>query len=209
MKSKILISSLIGSSLALALVLSAPAGAQAENDGLSADVNVRASVNLPQGIGANNKHPLRPSDDSGRGSMMDGRVQMMASSSKPMMGKPAIVGKVTAVSGTTLTVDALRRSATSTATTTFMVDASKAVVRKGNATTTVSTISTGDTVLVQGTLNGTSITASLIIDGVRSSQDSSRGDDMRNEKSPFNEGRGLKVGFFGGLKNFFSKLFGF
>jgi len=78
--------------------------------------------------------------------------------------KPAVRGKVTAISGTTLTV----ANASSTV---FTVDASNATVMKivagaKAAASTVSAIQTGDTVSVMGTLSGTSVTATSIRDGV-------------------------------------------
>lgn len=84
--------------------------------------------------------------------------------------KPAVVGKVNSVSGTTITVTsgdfAFGRSASSTATSAvYTVDASNATVFKGNATSSVSGIAVGDEVFVQGTVSGTNVTATSIRDG--------------------------------------------
>ena len=196
-----------------------PAGVSAQDDNGG---NGTPTQQAPNGFGPNAGHGPRQGQDGQRGgNMMKGgeRGRMgsstrpgmsgaFGSSTRPMMGKPAIVGKVTAVSGTTLTVDSFRRSATSSATTTFMVDASKAIVKKANATSTVSAITTGDLVLVQGTITGTSIAASLVIDGVRPAQNTPRGD-MKSVEAPMGSSANDKVGFFGGIKNFFGKLFGF
>ena len=48
------------------------------------------------------------------------------------------------------------------------MDATNAKIYKGSATTTVSVsdIAMGDTVMVQGTVSGTSVTATVIRDGV-------------------------------------------
>lgn len=70
-----------------------------------------------------------------------------------------VSGKVTAVSGSTLTVAG--RNSTS-----YTVDASAATVTKSKAASSVSAIAVGDTVFVQGTVNGTSVTATTIEDGV-------------------------------------------
>ena len=87
-----------------------------------------------------------------------------------------IFGTVSAINGTTLTIDG--RSASSTpaspelqrgeATTTYSVDASSAKILKGSATSTisVSAITVGDKVIVQGTVTGTSVVAKLIVDGL-------------------------------------------
>jgi hypothetical protein len=90
-------------------------------------------------------------------------------SAKPLP-RPIIVGTVTAVQGNTLTVNSKMRrfgegmnaSTTMTATTTFTVDASGATIFKGGATTTVSAIIVGDHIAVQGTINGSTITATVI-----------------------------------------------
>jgi hypothetical protein len=87
-----------------------------------------------------------------------------------MMGSttPAVIGKVVSISGTTLTVTG--RSADN-ATTTYTVDASAAKFMKGKQTATstpltISTVSVGDSVLVIGTVSGTSVTAKVIINGL-------------------------------------------
>jgi hypothetical protein len=85
-----------------------------------------------------------------------------------MMGRPAVVGTVSAVNGTTLTVASkgFGRMATATAATSYTVDASSATVAKNGATSTVSAIAAGDTVMVRGTVSGTSVTATAIFDGM-------------------------------------------
>ncbi len=106
-------------------------------------------------------------------------------------GQPVIMGKVTAVSGTMITVQ-------STASSTYSVNAANAVIRsKGNATSTISAIAVGDNVLVQGTVNGTSVTASTVIE-----QDAK----MDNNGNGNNNG---KKGFFGRIGSFFKSFFKF
>lgn len=86
------------------------------------------------------------------------------------MVRPAVIGTVAAISGDTLTVDARtwqRGGATSTpATTAYTVDATNATVTKANAASSVSAIAVGDMVLVQGTVSGTNVTATKIMDGM-------------------------------------------
>ena len=87
-----------------------------------------------------------------------------------MMGKvglgrtmmPGIFGKVTAVSGTTITVLGGRPSGTQTI---YTVNAANAVVIKNATTSSVGSIVVGDAVLVQGTVSVTSVTATRILDG--------------------------------------------
>jgi len=78
---------------------------------------------------------------------------------------PGIAGKVTAVNGTTLTV-LDDRSQTS-----YTVDLSAAKIMKASGTTapaaaTASDIAVGDTVMVRGTVSGTSVTATDVMDGI-------------------------------------------
>ena len=101
--------------------------------------------------------------------------------------QPGVFGTVTAINGTTLTVSGKQGrpfgappssntsgTQTQTAPTTpvapatviYTVDAANATVRKNNATSTVASIAVGDTVVVRGTVSGTSVTATSIIDGV-------------------------------------------
>ena len=85
-----------------------------------------------------------------------------------MMGGRGVHGTVSAVSGTTLTVTATNPKDSTTST--YTVDASSATVLKGDGTTkpstsTLSAVAVGDTVSIQGTVSGTSVTAKTIIDG--------------------------------------------
>ena len=76
--------------------------------------------------------------------------------------KPTVIGKVTAVSGTTVTVQ-------SKGATVYTVDATNAKITKGFGknvqTLTVANIAVGDTVVVLGTVSGSSVTATSIVDG--------------------------------------------
>jgi len=124
----------------------------------------------------------------------------MGTSTRPMMpsiqgnGEPVVGGSVSAVNGSTLTV-------TNKSNVTYSVDASNAAVVKNNATSTLASILSGDNVIVQGTVNGTSVTASTVIDqGVAKTPSSSGG----NGPAP----RGV-MGVFGAIGGFFQHLFGF
>lgn len=80
--------------------------------------------------------------------------------------RPVVVGTVSSVSGNTITVSGRKGFGTSTAAVVYTVDATNAKIMKGNATSTVSSISVGDVIIVQGTLSGTSVTATVIRDGM-------------------------------------------
>jgi hypothetical protein len=86
--------------------------------------------------------------------------------------RPAVVGQVTAISGSTLTVatrawqrDTDDTSSPSAQAATYAVDASGATVTKGGQASTVSAIAVGDMVAVEGTVSGQSVTATSIRDG--------------------------------------------
>ncbi len=105
-------------------------------------------------------------------------------------GQPVIGGNVTAVNGSVLTV-------TNKSNVTYSIDATNATVEKGNATSSVSAIAIGDNVVVQGTVNGASVTASSVMDS------------GANTASAGTTSGAHKGGFFGGIGNFFHSLFGF
>jgi uncharacterized protein DUF5666 len=108
-------------------------------------------------------------------------------------GEPVIGGGVTAISGTTLTV-------TNKSNVTYSVDASAATVIKGNATSSVSSIAVGDNVVVQGTVNGTAVTASSVMD---------QGAAPASGNSGSSGPKGFMGGVIGGITGFFQHLFGF
>jgi len=76
-----------------------------------------------------------------------------------------VVGTVATINGTTLTVTGRAKLNGETAIT-YTVDASGATVMKSGATSSVSNIAVGDTVMVQGTVSGTNVTAKTIRDGI-------------------------------------------
>ena len=110
-------------------------------------------------------------------------------------GEPVVGGSVTAIDGTTLTI-------TNKAGVTYTADASNAAVSIKGATSTVSSIATGDSVVVQGTVNGTSITASSIIDSGAAPSNSA------NSSAPGPRPGGFGA-FLGGIGSFFKHIFGF
>jgi hypothetical protein len=80
-----------------------------------------------------------------------------------------IMGTVSSVNDNTLTVTSktgFGAKGQNGTTTTYTVDASNATITKSGATSTVSNIVAGDTVMVKGTVNGTNIVATSIFDGV-------------------------------------------
>jgi hypothetical protein len=107
-------------------------------------------------------------------------------------GQPVIGGTVSAISGSTLTVGTKAGA-------TYSVDASKATVLKGDATSSLASITVGDAIIVQGSVNGTSVAATSLIDHGAAGADAPVGDDAP---------RGMG-GLLGGIGGLFHRLFGF
>jgi len=105
-------------------------------------------------------------------------------------GQPVVEGTVTAVSGSTLII-------TNKNNVTYTIDATNATIAKGNTASTISEIAVGDDVMVQGAVNGNSITASSVMD--------SRTNPSANV-SAFRSGFG---GMLDGIGGFFHEMFGF
>lgn len=160
-------SMLVGVASVLSLALLVPAVSSAQ----SANVQGQAQVQTGGGIGGffrgffgggkqgNEGNGDQAGQGDQQGQHMGGRGGMMAGQ------RPAVVGSVTAISGTTLTVTQMQRPNATTSAAVYSVDASNATVYKNNATSSVSSIATGDSVFVAGTVNGTNVTATVIRDG--------------------------------------------
>ena len=104
-------------------------------------------------------------------------------------GLPVVGGSVTAINGSVLTV-------TNKSNVTYTVDATHATIMKAAATSTIANVSVGDAVIVQGTVNGTSVVASSVID-------------QAQVVAHAGKGRGFLGDFFDGIGGFFHHLFGF
>lgn len=88
-------------------------------------------------------------------------------------GTPRIGGTVTAINGDSITVSSTHRnSSTGSTPVVYTVDAANATISKSAAkgvaptTISVSGINVGDTIMVTGTISGTSVTATTIRDGL-------------------------------------------
>lgn len=113
-------------------------------------------------------------------------------------GEPVIAGSIAQINGDTLTV-------TNASNVTYTIDITNATIVKNGTTTATSSLAIGDNVVVQGTVNGTAITASSVLDqGVKAGNASSTG------SSTVHGGIGGGLGgFFGMIGGFFKHLFGF
>lgn len=112
-------------------------------------------------------------------------------------GQPVVAGSVTAINGNTITI-------TNKSSVTYAVDASKAkFIVNGVASPTIANVAVGDNLVVQGTVNGTAVTASSVIDQKPKTNNANNTGD--NQKSH----PGFMGGIMGGIGNFFKHLFGF
>ena len=78
--------------------------------------------------------------------------------------RPTAFGTVSSINGSTITINSV--NPTTSVATTYTVDATNAKIMKNRTAGTISSIATGDTIMVMGTLNGTNITATSINDGM-------------------------------------------
>lgn len=105
-------------------------------------------------------------------------------------GQPIVAGVIASINGNTISI-------TNKSNITYTIDASIAKIVVGNKISTISNIAVGDTVVVQGAINGTSVTAYSVIDQRLSANNGSDNSDK------------LYKGFMGGMINLFRQLFGF
>jgi len=149
-------------------------------------------------------------------------------------GNRGVFGTVASIDGTTLTVIS-KGFGQNTATTTYTVDVSNATVMENNATSSVSNINVGDTVMVQGTVSGTNVTATTIRDGVvqkpgtmsgsqfkagtrpvgnggstaSGTTSSQMNNQMNSNNASSSQSQGFISSFFGSIGQFFKNLFHF
>jgi len=107
-------------------------------------------------------------------------------------GEPVVGGNITAINDSTLTI-------TNKSNVTYTVDATSATIMKDNATSTLSSVAVGDNVVVQGTVNGSSVTASTVIDQGAPQTSSALGGAVK----------GIAHNFMGAIGGFFTRVFGF
>lgn len=112
-------------------------------------------------------------------------------------GQPIVAGKVTAISGNTITI-------TNKSNTTYAIDATNAKVQSQGTISMVSNIAINDNVIVQGTINGTNVSASLIID-----QKTNTNNNQINNQNSNSENQNKPAPKRGGILNWLKSLFGF
>ena len=103
-------------------------------------------------------------------------------------GQPIVAGSISSIAGNTITIT--NKSGVS-----YTVDVSNAKIVQGQTLSTVSILKVGDNVVIQGSVTGTSVVASSVLDGGSST---TTGTTTVKHK-----------GFFGTIGSFFSSIFGF
>ncbi len=110
-------------------------------------------------------------------------------------GQPVVLGTVTAVTGTTITM-------TNKSNVAYTINAETAKILSAGRPSTIANVAVGDKLIVQGTVNGTAITATTVLDqsvAGTATPDSQTGS---KKETP-------KRGFIGSIGGFFAHLFGF
>lgn len=114
-------------------------------------------------------------------------------------------GIVTAINGNTLTISQnIRNKDNSSTTKIYTVDTSHALIIKQGATSSISGIAINDKIMVNGTIDGTTITAKIIHDGV--GQKNWNKDGEKHDKDLENKPEKSQAKFFDKFKNFFKNF---
>ena len=145
MSTKKIISITTGLAFVASAILAVPAFAQ------TSDANAQSNNGLHIGASLQGQARVGGYSGAGRG--------------QGMMARLGVFGKVTAISGNTITISGRQGFGTTTAAISYAIDATNASVKKNNATSTISSIAVGDMVFAQGTVTGTNVVATTISDG--------------------------------------------
>ena len=105
-------------------------------------------------------------------------------------GQPIVGGKVTAITGNAITIATIQGNIT------YTVDATNATITKNGTKGTITSISVGDSIIAQGTVNGNSVTATSVIDSTKAN-------------TPTTASPSVTKKITGAIGGFFHKLFGF
>ncbi len=107
-------------------------------------------------------------------------------------GQPIVGGMITTISSTTVTIK-------NSSNVTYTVDTTHAKIVQGKSVTTLAQLAIGDSIIVQGSINGNSVVATSIIDVTKPG------------KADANATTTAQVhrGFFKGIGHFFIRIFGF
>ncbi len=162
----------------------------------SADINVGANLSTHASVNAIDALPPKNDDRDGMmkwGATASAQVHPITPAML-MHNRAGVFGTVTAVSGNTITVQAktFAKGTLSSTGATYTVNAGAAIIDKNSTAITVAGISVGDTIMVEGTVSGTVVTATRIHDGVMVK--GTQGDDKKdNGGATIPDGNGQPV----------------
>ncbi len=134
--------------------------------------------------------PPRMNKGDGQETNESGQLPMITGN-----GQPVVAGTVSTLSGSTITI-------TNKSNVTYTIDATNAKILQGQNAVSVSDVAVGDKIIVQGTVNGSAIVASSVIDQKPIATSTTSGTPGAATKGPHR-------GFFGSIGSFFSNIFGF
>ncbi len=103
-----------------------------------------------------------------------------ATAAKGMARMPGVMGTITAINGSSITLSGMSK----TGTTTYTVDASSAAVTVDGATSTLASLTVGERVNAEGTVTGTNVVATKISSGFGPGGRGMGGPDMRGGFGP-------------------------
>lgn len=130
---------------------------------------------------------------TGAGQDQNGKGQKQPTILNPGNGQPVVAGSVVTNDNSSVITITNKSGVSYTINTT-----SSTKIQKGQSNVTISSVSVGDNLIVQGTVSGNIVTASTILDQGATPAASATGTTKPQSH-----------GFFGMIGNFFSKLFGF
>ncbi len=109
--------------------------------------------------------------------------------------KPSLVGKVSAINGNTLTVisNGEIEKDHNASTTTFTVNVTNAKLLRGNTAITLSDITVGDNVVIQGVVTGNNVVATIVRDGKVGNGDGNNNDNDKNGSTTDNNKALLQI----------------
>ena len=105
-------------------------------------------------------------------------------------GLPVVAGTVTSINGSIVSI-------TNKSNVSYTIDATNAKIQQGASTIAVSNILVGDTLVIQGSVNGNNVIASTIQDQIKPANSNTKMDSQ------------VRMGFFGRIGSFFGSMFGF
>lgn len=126
------------------------------------------------------------------------------------LARSSVAGAISSIDGTTLVVAGMGvPTKESVSDVSYTIDASNAIVRRANATSTLSTLVVGETVIVAGAVTDGHVVATVIDVGMKFREMNGSSIPVVREDVPVSASENSGRGFFASIGRFFSGLFGF